>query len=405
MSPQTMVSEVRPRQTQEVASGARRRIVLVISNLEFGGAQRQIVELANAMDPLKYEAHVVSLSPYVPLAQGLRLPSGQSHVIRKRFKFDLTVIPRLARLLRRVRADVVHGYLFDAEIASRLAGWLAGTPLIVGSERNTDYYLKRRQLLVYRLTRGLTDLVVANSGAGAKFNRRMLGHPEPIYRVVHNGVDSVRFAPRPASENLATRREIGLADDEAAVGMFASFKEQKNQPLLLRAAKLVLARRPRTRFVFVGDELYLGMHGSDEYKRCVEKLIDELGVRERCLFLGNRDDVQRLYPACDLTVLPSLYEGTPNVALESMASGTPVIATDVSDNAYVIPDGRAGFVVPLGDERALADRILALLEDAELRGRLGRQAREWVEQEFTTARLAQKTVEIYEQGLRERARR
>lgn len=144
--------------------------------------------------------------------------------------------------------------------------------------------------------------------------------------------------------------EIGIGEGRPVVGMFARFKAQKNHSYFLRAAPEVIRRVPDVRFLFVGDELYLGMSGSVDYKRRIDTLVDQLGLREHCVFLGNRDDVENLYLLCDITVLPSLFEGTPNVALESMASGVPVIATNVSDNATLIPDGRAGFVVPLDDE-------------------------------------------------------
>ncbi len=375
------------------------RVCIVISNLEYGGAQRQVVELANNMDRGRFDVHVCSLSEYVPLSDALHERDTCLRVVRKMFKFDITVISRLARLLHKLGADVVHGFLFDAEIAARLAGRLAGTPIIVGSERNTDYSLKRRQLIAYRLTRGCVDLTIANSQAGATFNARVLGQDASKYRVVHNGVNTRRFSP---GDGNAVRVELGIQRDEQVVGMFASFKRQKNHPLLLAAAKLVLKDFPRTRFLLVGEELYKGMHGSDEYKQKVDSMIGELGLRERCVLPGNRDDVERLYRACDVTVLPSLFEGTPNVALESMASGVPVVATDVADNSYVIPDTGVGYVVPLGDEAAMAERICRLLGNRIERKEMGIRARKWVEQEFSTARLAEKTAAVYEAALAER---
>ncbi len=374
----------------------RIKLLLVISNLEYGGAQRQVVELANHLDHARLNVHVCSLSRYVPLANALKDPERRLHVINKAFKFDLTVVPRLARLLRSVGADVIHSYLFDAEIAARLAGRLAGTRVIVGSERNTDYTLKRRQLIAYRLTRNCVDVIVANSRAGADFNSRMLGHDPRLYRVVHNGVDTKRFC---TGDGGAVRCELDIRPDEQVVGMFASFKQQKNQPLFLAAAKRVLGRFPKTRLLLVGEELYQGMHGSDEYRHGVYRLIDDLGLRERCVLPGNRDDVERLYRACDVTVLPSLFEGTPNVALESMACGVPVVATDVSDNSYIIPHGRVGYVVPPGDEDALAERICRLLENTAERLEMGQRAREWVAKEFSITRLAERTAEVYETAL------
>lgn len=373
------------------------RVALVISNLEFGGAQRQVVELINHLDPRRFDARVVSLSPYVPLAEGLR-DRGRLHIITKRFKFDATVIPRLAKWLRVFGANIVHSFLFDADIAARVAGRRVGA-VVIGSERNTDYHLKKRQLFFYRLTRGCMDLLIANSRAGAEFNQRVLGHSASQYRVIHNGVDAERFRPRQRDE---LRLRAGLHQGVTLVGMFASFKEQKNHPLLFQAARRVLDRLPETRFLLVGDELYAGMHGSDLYKKNMERMVDELRLREACIFLGNRADVDELYGACDLTVLPSLFEGTPNVVLESMACGVPAVVTDVSDNAYIVPDGRAGYVVPPGDPEALAERISKLIENVELRAKLGRGAREWVIAEFSIPRLVEKTGAVYEEVLQRR---
>lgn len=383
----------------QTACGRPRVALVVISDLEFGGAQRQVVELANNMDLERFEVHVACLHDYIPLAAKLTHSSRRVHVIRRRHKFDFTVVPRLARLIRRLGATVVHGYLFDAEIASRLAGRLTGAA-VIGSERNTNYRMKRINLAAYRATRLCHDLTIANSNAGADFNSHLLGQPRHLYRVVHNGVDADRFQP---GTEPKLRAELGIPVGDRVVGMFASFKPQKNHPLLLRAAVKILAEIPNTRFLFVGDELFMGMSGSVDFKRAILALVDELGLKHRCTFAGNRKDVERCYRACDVTVLPSLFEGTPNVALESMASGVPVVLTDVSDNSYVVPDGQAGFVVPVGDESRLAQCIIRLLRDDQLRADLGRQARAWTVAEFSGRRLAEKTADVYEEAIALRA--
>lgn len=369
------------------------RVVLVISNLGFGGAQRQVVELVNHLDLQRFDARLVSLSAHVPLADGL-LDRKRLHVICRRFRFDVTVVPRLARRLRSFGADIVHSFLCDADIAARLAGRCAGA-FVIGSERNANYRLGKRQLFFYRLTRGCMDLLIANSRAGAEFNRRALGHDASQYRVVHNGVDAERFRPRPRDE---LRRMAGLPPEVPMVGMFASFKEQKNHALLFEAARRVLDRKPHVRFLLVGDALHAGALGSDLYKRRMQCMVDRLRLRESFIFVGNRPDVADLYGACDLTVLPSLHEGTPNVVLESMSCGVPVVVTDVSDNAHVVPDGRAGFLVPPGDAASLAERMTRLIEDAELRRRMGQTAREWVMREFSIHRLVEKTAAVYEEA-------
>ena len=284
-------------------------VLLVISNLEYGGAQRQVVELANHMDTDRFDVHVCSLSPYVPLSSVLTDADRRLHIIHKKFKFDLSVAWRLARLMKRLGTEIVHGYLFDAEIATRLAGQIARQSVVIGSERNTDYFLKKIQLATYRVTRPWVDLVIANSNAGAAFNRRTLGHAESQYRVIHNGVNIELFR---RVDGGPVRRELGFADNDFVVGMFASFKEQKNHPLIFAAAKRVLEKTSDAMFLFVGEELHRGMHGSDAYKRSMDELVVKLGIGERCKFIGNRDDVAQVYSACDITVLPSLFEWPPN---------------------------------------------------------------------------------------------
>jgi glycosyltransferase involved in cell wall biosynthesis len=373
-------------------SSATITAVIVISNLEYGGAQRQVVELANHIDPRAVNLHICSLSGYVPLAPLLKSSETRLHVIEKKFKFDLTVVPRLARLLRLLNADIVHGYLFDAEIAARLGGRIARVTAIGNSERNTDYPYKKRQLAAYRATRSCVDFYVANSNAGARFNQGLLDNPPGMYYTIHNGVDTVRFRP---GDKSAARRELGLDHSAFVIGMFGSYKRQKNHELLFRAMRAVLDRYPEARLLLVGDELAGGLHGSDAYKSWMLDLVRSLGLEGHCIFAGNRRDVEHLYVACDVTALPSIYEGTPNVALESMACGIPVAATRISDNSYVIRDGQTGLLSDPRDVDAFGRNLLRLADDNILRETMGAQARKWVEEEFSCTRLVEKTIAVY----------
>ncbi len=395
----TAAAELRPPSRATNRRGRKCCVVLVIDDFEYGGAQRQVVELANNLDESQFDVHVCSLSPYVPLATTLDTDKTQLHILSQDFKWDPSLVTGLANLLRRLRADIVHSYLFGADIVTRLAGRLAAVPVVIGSERNTRQMVTFRHKLAYRLTKPCIDLVIANSRAGAEFHRRLHGYKLSQYRVVYNGVDTGRFAPVSAK---AIRKELGIAPDESVIGMFASFKPQKNHSLLYAAAAHVLERVGHVRLMLVGDELHGGVHGSNEYRRNVDGLARRLGVHRKCLMLGNRDDVWRLYPACDVTVLSSLYEGTPNVVLESMACGVPAVVTDVSDNSIIVPDGKVGYVVPNRCPRIMADRICRLLEDENLRHDMSRCARTWVVQEFSTTRLAENTAAIYTASLAHR---
>lgn len=370
--------------------------VFVISDLEFGGLQRQILNVANYMNERQCQVYLCSLAECVPLAAVLKDRDRRLKLILRKAKFDFTVVPRLARFLRQVRADVVYNNLFDATIAGRLAARLARRPVVIDSEANTDYKLKRSNAIALRLTRWCNDMTIANSRAGAAYQSRLLGQPADSYRVVYNGVDVERFKPTEVSR---IRQELGLKENQPVVGMFASFKPQKNHPLWLRAARKVIDRVAGVKLMFVGDELFKGGSNSLAFKKTISRTVDELGLREHCLFLGNRPDVENYYNICDVTVLPSLYEGMPNVALESMACGVPVIATNVADNASLILDGRTGYVIPLGDEEILAGRVCRLLLDQNLREQMSKQAQAWMAGEFSCRKFADNTLAVFKEAI------
>jgi len=371
-------------------------VVLVIDSLRYGGAERQVVELANNMDPDRFDVHVCTLLDNVPLGSKLRNSEHRLHTIVKKNKVDFTVVPRLARLLKSLNADIVHSYLFAPDIASRLAGRLARTELIIGSERSANYLVGKRQKIAYRLTRACVDVIIANSKTGAQFNSKMFGHPASDYRVVYNGVDTERFRSR---NKVSIRNELGISTESRIIGIIATLKEVKNHSMILHAFKRVLDSFPDTQLLLVGRQLYGNMMGTVEYHTRVENLIDELGIRQRCTFLGNRDDVELIYPACDITVLSSLHEGTPNVLLESMACGIPVVATNVCDNSYVVKDGDVGFLVEVGDIESMADRIQVLLGNDTLRQEMGEKAQKWVQEEFSIQQLIRKTETVYLEAL------
>ena len=279
------------------------RVAFVVSNLEYGGAQRQVVALANHLNANGGDAIVVSLSRHVPLSCDLDDAMSRLSVVEKHHRLDLTVAWRLARLLRRLEVEVTHAFLVDAEIAARLAGGLYRRTTVIGSERNSDYVPQRRHTIPLRLTRRWCAAVIANSNAGKRFQERVMGIPtEPIF-VVHNGVDLERFRP---SDPAVARAETGLAPAVPVVGMFASFKTQKNRPMFFRMARRVLERHPDTVFLCVGEALHRGLQGSEAYAARMRDLIHDLGLQANVRLVGNRDQLAPWYASCDVTVLTSL---------------------------------------------------------------------------------------------------
>ncbi len=369
-------------------------VMLVISSLEYGGAERQVIELVKNFDRSKIDPVICSLSHEVPLAKNLPDPDNELVVVEKKGRFDVSTVARLAEVMRARKVDVAHAFLFDAEIATRLAARRAGVPVVIASERNTDYKRPLIHVLFQWLTRSMYDAMIANSEAGKRFNMRTLKLAKEKIYVVRNGIDIDLFQPDFAGRR-AVRAELGVADEAPVVGMIASFKRQKRHQDFFKMAAQVLEQHPDTHFFLVGEPLRDNQQGAADYHQEVRALLGSLGIEQRCHFLGNRNDMRAVYSACDVTVLTSSREGTPNVLLESMACEVPVVATDIADNADIIREGETGYVVPLAQPQIMAKRVSTMLDDMARCREQGKAARQWVAEMFSTTALARNTENIY----------
>jgi glycosyltransferase involved in cell wall biosynthesis len=385
-------SIVKPSVATDTSARDRIGVMLLISSLEHGGAERQVVELVRAMDRTRFDPVICSLSDIVPLADCLDDSARDLVVVEKKWKYDTSTIRRVAEVMRDRRVRIVHAFLFDAEMVARLAARRAGVEVVISSERNTDYSRPIVHTVCLKATANRSTALIANSHSGKRFVMRTMGLRDERVFVVHNGVDVVRFSP---GDGRKVRSELGIGNDDFVVGMVASFKRQKNHGVFFRMAEVVARRFPNAWFMCVGEPLRDNQQGAGDYHKEVRAMLSRMGIRGRFLFPGNRNDMPDVYNACDVTMLTSTREGTPNVLLESMACGVPVVATDVADNAYVVRHNETGYVVPLGDVESLADRVAGLLADADLRGRMGVAARAWVEREFSTSAMARRTEAIY----------
>jgi glycosyltransferase involved in cell wall biosynthesis len=380
-------------------------VCLLISSLEFGGAERQVVEMVRSFDRRRIRPLVCSLSREVPLAASLPRDGEDLCIVEKRGRFDFTTVFRVATLLRQRRVEVVHAFLFDAEIVARLAAPLAGVSVVVASERNTDYVRPLLHKVALKATSSLFDVMVANSNAGKQFNMRTLGSRASQIEVVHNGVDVARFHPDPAA-GQKFRQALGIPLQDPVIGMVASFKRQKGHDRFLRMAAEVRRSFRETWFLVIGEPLRDDLDTSSRYESEIKELAKSLSLGERCRFLGSQEDVTAVYNACDLTALLSRHEGTPNVVLESMACGVPVVTTDISDNRLIIRNGTNGYIVPRDDDgEAAAVHVKYLLSEPEARRAMGEAARACMCREFSLERAAQKLENIYANCLMRKDRR
>jgi glycosyltransferase involved in cell wall biosynthesis len=385
-------------ETQAPASPNHRpplSVCLVVSSLEFGGAERQVVEMARSFDRSRVQPHVISLSNKVPLAEFLPGNGDCLSIVEKRGRFDVSTIFRVAKVLRDRQIDVVHAFLFDADVITRLASRFTRVKLMVSSERNANYKQPRFHKLALKATQPFFDVMIANSEAGKRFGVTHHGIRASRIEVVRNGVDVKKFSPNPEA-GAAIRAELGIPAGDPVVGMVGSFKFQKGHEFFLRMAAEVRKEFANAWFLVLGE---VPERASTAYYQEMLKLAESLNFDGRCRFLGARTDMAAVYNSFNVMTLLSRHEGTPNVVLEAMASGVPVVATDVADNSFIIQEGATGHIVPVGDIALPAARVCALLRNPAGRSAMGEKARDHMCREFSFQSATAKMADVYDRYL------
>jgi len=277
---------------------------------------------------------------------------------------------RLARYIRKHRVQVVHSYGLYPNLFLVPAAKLAGAPVIIASIRDRGDILTPAQRWFQKLTCRLADCVLVNARA-IRDTLIAQGFRSDNISVIRNGIVPAKYSREPQSSRI--RRELRVPPDAPLIVVLSRLNPMKGLEYFLDAARMVAPRFPEARFLVVGD----GRSKSELAERAAQS-----GLKERVLFTGFRTDAPDLLAEATLSVLPSLSEGLSNTVLESMASGVPVIATDVGGNPELIDDGVSGLLVPPRNADALAAAMIRLLKNPVLAAMLSEAARRRIEQLF-----------------------
>lgn len=357
-----------------------------ITDLESGGAQVALYRLATRLDKAQFRPRVVCLrGGEAAVGRKLRAAGIPILDLQMTRKWRMDALARLYAHWRRERPMILHSWMFHATLAGRLVGRAAGIPILISARRNVNIGGPQRERL-NRLTLPLDHAVIAVCEA-ARQAEMARGHAAPQkVTTIYNGVDLAEFPPANAASGARLRRVLHLPADARLIGVVGRLHPQKGHTYLLQAAPAVLAEMPAAHFLMIGD---------GELRPALAQEAQQVGAARQVHWLGQRDDVPMLLAGLDLFVLPSLWEGMPNAALEAMAAALPVIATGVDGTREVIEDGVSGLLVPAADAAALAAAINRLLRDQPLAQQLGQTARERVAARFTLAQTVRQTEALY----------
>jgi glycosyltransferase involved in cell wall biosynthesis len=363
-------------------------VMFFTNSVTRGGAEEHILTLLHELDRALF--HPVLVCPSECASK--LAPQMPHDVPVETLKFERPYHVRqgiqLSRLIKKYRVGILHSHLFGSSLAASPIGRLSQVPVIMETPHLREAWrhgLIKGSYLVDRVVGTCVDHYIAVSQANAQYLINDKRLPASKVHVIHNGCDLAKYNPDHAVPH-DLRASLGFAVDDPIIVALGRLEPQKGHRTLLGAHAQVLREVPNARLVCVGAGAL-----EDELRDRTKQLQIDPSVR----FVGYQSNVADWLALADISVLPSLFEGLPLVAIESLAAQRPMVATAVDGTVEVVIDGQTGLTVPPENPAALAAALIRLLREPELRHRLARTGRQFVLEHFSQQQQVRKTQELY----------
>ncbi len=352
-------------------------VFVMIDSFRTGGTERQFVTLVRSLDPTAFQVHLGCLQATGGFYEGFScVPEfrlGGSLYKLRSWKARWL----LSRHLRECGAAIAHAFDFYTNLTLIPAARIARVPVVFGSHRQVGDLLTAGQFQAQALVFRWCNKVICNSRAAAS-KLLACGLDERKIAIIGNGIEETAFA--------RTQPALPRVSGVLRIGMIARMNARyKNHEMFLRAAAWLCQRFSELKFLLVGE---------GPLRLELEQLVEALRIKDRVQFLGERFDITAILASLDMVVIPSASESMSNVALESMAAGVPVVATNVGGNPELLSDDR-GVLFPAGNETALCLSLERLLRDEGLRSWIGGRARRFAEANFKAKYIVKQYEELY----------
>lgn len=368
----------------------RTNVLFVIPSLGRGGAEMQVVDLVNALDPMLFAIHLVSFEPRLDLLSRVnRQQVSFIHALR-RFKLDIAPALSIAKLIDELQIDVVHCSLQFA----LLMGWLGirrsrRKPRLILALHTTLNRSKKDDLLDYFLYQWLMrscDTIICVCKAQESHWQARFPFLRGKTKVIYNGIDTDQFDPHSyTGTGKALRHSLKIPDGALLLCNIAGFRREKGHSILLDAFARILATR---------KDVYLLLAGDGQLRSHIEALAQDMGLSSHVRFLGNVSDVRPILTVTDIGVISSTAETFSMAMLESMAMQVPLVATDVGGTSEAVCHGETGLIVPPGNPGRLAEMLTDLLSNGVQRRTMGNAARQLVVNAFQKSAMVTHTAAL-----------
>ena len=358
----------------------------MITELRPAGAERSLYELATRLDPDRFDVRVVALRGG-QVADWLVEAGIRTDVLGVRGRWDVFKLGRLAKLLRRERADILHTHLFHADLAGRAGASLAAVPNLVHTVRTAEGRFRPWHFAFARFFAGRCRRIICVSPSVLAGHSRRSGLPQQYYTLIPNGIDVQAYA-RDDEARTKLRRQWGVGRDQPVAVFVGRLTEDKGIETLLSVVSHIASR---------GQGLHLVVAGDGPMRNVVENYAAHGEGGERCHVLGHVRNVRDVLSAADMFITTSRWEGMPLAVIEAMACSLPIVGTDVAGTRDAVQRDKAGLLVPADDVVALADTVARLAAHADLRESLGQTGRQFASQHFTIDATVAAHETLYDQ--------
>jgi len=361
-------------------------VLYIIWSLGLGGAEQVVINLAKGLDRNRFQPFICCLNDEGLFADELKAKGIKVFALKKKSGIDLAVIGQIKEIITQNYIHVVHTHLWGANLWGRIAGILAGRPVVI-TEHNVDVWKKWYHKVADYCLVWFTAKVCVVSERVKKFYHQRVRLPIKKIEVVYNGIDPMPVSA--AREDLdRLRQDLHLKKGVPVVVNIGRLVEAKANHIFIKAVRVLLKRDISVQALIVGDGPLM-----EQLQQGNLDLIHE----GKIVFAGLRKDVPAILDLADISVLSSTREGFSIVVLECMAKGIPFVATDVGGNSEQIVDGQTGFLVPRGDIRALADAIEKVLKNPTLKASMGEASKKIIREKFSLERMVQQMERIYQE--------
>lgn len=344
-----------------------------------GGAEKQLFELATNLNKNKFEVLVCTIKGEKdgPLLEKIREKGIKTKSLNVNSKWQFYKVFQFYSLLKKEKPDILQSFLFFDNIIARIFGKIAGITIVISGQRNVEIKRSWLRNFLDKITLIFADCIVSNSETGKRILIDREKVAEEKIKVIYNGIslDNIHQSIKDKENNNKT------------TGFVGHLTKQKGVEYLLKATKELKEKKEDFALKIIGD-------GSE--RRSLEKSSQDLSIENLVHFIGHKENAWKYMQDLNVLVLPSLWEGLPNVIMEAMAVGVPVVATNVGGVPELIKNGETGFLVEPKNPKTLAEKIEHVLNlPEEERNRVGEKARRVVKEKFSIEKMVNEHEGLY----------